>query len=158
MGAPASTVVSLGELTVRYLPPDEWESVLRQIPLFADGKPLPNPQTTYVVVAQRQDGSLAGFWFVFAAYHVEPVWVAEDCRQKAGLLRRMWRGVGDILRALKQGSAYAVILDADLPTGIASQATRMGFQQIPGKLYFVNVNEVDPPKSSVDRTMSDRRE
>ncbi len=152
-----ATISPISEITVRHLPSDEWE-LLRQIPLFADGRPLPDPKTNWVVVAQRQDGSLAGFWFVFTAYHVEPIWIAEDCRQKSGLLRRMWRGIGDILRGLKQGSAYAVILDADLPTGIASQATRMGFQQIPGKLYFVNVNEVDPPKSSVDRTMSDGRE
>lgn len=152
-----ATVSPIGELTVRRLPADEWE-LLRQIPLFAPGRPLPDPKSNWVVVAQRQDGSLAGFWFVFTALHAEPVWLADDCRQKPGILRRMWRGVSDILRGLDQPSAYAVILDSDIPTGITNQALRMGFQQIPGKLYFVNVNDVDPPKSSVDRTMSDRRE
>ena len=151
MGATAP-VVSLMDVTVRVLPPEEFE-LLKHLPPF-DKSGLPNPERSWPVVAQDQKGNIVGYWWVYLGAHVEPVWIAEEFRAKPGLLRRMWRGVHGILEKIGHSVAYGVILDQDIPTGTLGQALRLGFQAIPGKLYFVNAEAPGTLKSTVDRTMA----
>lgn len=138
----APKLSGMEEITVRELPKSEWE-LLRSIPECADH--LPDPRVSTVIVAQDQAGAIVGYSFMYVALHIGPMEIIPQHRKKPGTLRRIWRGVTDVMARLGYPLGYAVIMDHNLPN-VGSQAMRLGFQKIPGALYFV----VPQPKERVD--------
>jgi len=121
---------------IRELASSEY-SVFANIPPF-DQMGLPDPASSRVLVAQDAAGSIVGYWFLHAALHVEPFWLAPEARSQH-LAKKMWDGIREMM---KQGSAkvaYGIISDEDLVT--AGMARRLGFQRVPGGLYFVTTEE-----------------
>jgi hypothetical protein len=142
-----STATQLqSEVTVRELPPEEFE-LLRKMPPFSDVG-LPPVGGARAVVAQTADGTVVGFWFLFNAIHVEPFYLDMAYRRHPGVLRRMWRGVQGIMESLGASVAWAVIPDVDIPAGTPSMAQRMGFHPVAGKLYFIHVGEQGTPATT----------
>lgn len=126
--------------TVRELPPEEWYKLRAVMPQGFDG--LPNPGRSRVAVVE-EGGEIRGFWFVFATIHVEPLWIHEDLRANAGIVRRMWGTIREILHNMWEGTgglfgdvAFAIINDDDLPRKLP-MAKRLGFVKVPGSLYFI---------------------
>lgn len=129
----SATVRHMEEITVRELPKEEWD-LLRQIPEVKDA--LPDPRVSSCIVAQEPDGTIVGYAFLYVALHIGPMELAEKYRKKPGILRKIWRGVRDVMARCGYPLGYSVIMDYNLPN-VGSMAMRLGFQKIPGALYFV---------------------
>lgn len=124
-------------IIIRELPPAEYER-LRGVGLF-EIFALPNMEHTIPIVGQNaRTGEIEAYWLVFDAVHVEPLWIAEKHRKKAGFARRLWGAVQSALVARNVPIAFACIADNDAAQNLP-QATRLGFKKIPGSLYFVEV-------------------
>src|SRR5574342_1121823 len=89
------------ELVIRELSREEYPELERLArPLLDQGVDWTvDPDHTTIVVAQeRSTGKLAGFWCIFDAVHVEPLWIHPDHRRRPGLVRRLWGAVRGILK------------------------------------------------------------
>lgn len=145
IAAPASaleTIAEFSSLKVRELGVEDWDK-LRSMEPFATYGP-PDPKSTRVIVLEDAAGELKAFWLAFSTVHIEPLWIAEEYRGRAAVIRRLWGGVRDILVETGNNLAFAVINNDDLP-GTAPMAKRLGFLHIPGQLFFVRVEDsMDP--------------
>lgn len=125
------------EVVVRVLPPEEYH-LLQGVHLFAH-LPLPDREHFIPVVVQEVKSSrIVGYWFVFDAVHVEPLWIDEEYRKRPGIARRLWKGVQAELERVGAPMAFACIADQDAAQNLP-QATRLGFRRVPGGLYFIEV-------------------
>jgi hypothetical protein len=117
----------------RELPPQEWDR-LRAFEPFAT-KGLPSADRTRILVLERpEDGAIVGWWFLFLAYHADPLWIAPDYRGKAGSIGRMVAGMQQLMIDEGVPSAFALI-HHDQAEGIRTQAARMGFERLAADLY-----------------------
>jgi hypothetical protein len=123
-------------LTVRELPSGEFPRLASVEPFDKLG--FPKPETSRVVVGEDAAGRVVAYWCVFAAIHVEPVWIAPEHRSRPGLIRRLWEQVRSVLGASGEKIAFCNIFDEGLPVKEA-MAARLGFQKLPGSLYFITV-------------------
>lgn len=129
--------MSQGDLpTVRVLPADEFVRLQAFEPFASQG--LPHPDHTVIVVAE-QGREIVGFWGLFNAVHVEPLWIAEAHRQRPGLVRRLWDTIVTVLAQHGVQTAFALIAYQDQAQNLP-MAQRLGFARLPGDLYFVRVN------------------
>jgi hypothetical protein len=128
-------------LTVRELPASEFPRLASVEPFDRLG--FPKPETSRVVVGEDQAGRVVAYWCVFAAIHVEPVWIAPEHRARPGLIRSLWGKVREVLRASGERIAFCNIFDEGLPVKEA-MAARLGFQKLPGSLYFITVQRDEP--------------
>jgi hypothetical protein len=124
---------------VRELPPGEWQALM-ELPEDVRPPTMPDPGSARVEVLEREDtGEIVGYWFVFVALHVEPLWIDEGFRNLVGVIRRMWNGMRDILLGLGAKTAYGIISDDALVT-VTQQARRIGFMKVPGALHMIEVH------------------
>ena len=125
------------EVVIRELGPDEVHLLYTLPPFNVQG--VPAFGHSRVVVAQDvESGQIVGYWFVFDAVHVEPLWVDPDHR-RGGVASRLWSKVMDILTESKVPGAFLMVdHDAVLPT--ATQAMRKGFKRLTGDLYYLRVS------------------
>jgi hypothetical protein len=131
-------------LTVRELPPGEFPRLASVEPFDKLG--FPNPQTSRVIVGEDLSGKVVAYWCVFAAIHVEPVWIAPEHRARPGLIRSLWGKVRAVLVASGEKIAFCNIFDEGLPVKEA-MAARLGFQKLPGSLYFITVQRDEPART-----------
>jgi hypothetical protein len=118
----------------RELPPEEWDR-LREFEPFSS-KGLPSADRTRILVLETPDGRLVGWWFLFLAYHAEPLWIHPDYRRKAASVGRLVKGMQDLLVAEGCTGAFALIGDA-ADEVVRTQAARLGFERIPATVHFV---------------------
>jgi hypothetical protein len=85
------------------------------------------------------DGSIVAYWPIFYALHLEPLWIAEDHRHQVG--RLLLTLMEQTLTTLGKPVAFAVI-DPDTP--VLALAERLGFDRVPGDLYYVTAPAVPP--------------
>jgi hypothetical protein len=123
-------------LTIRLLPPEEWER-MRAFPPFDVGG-LPTADQWRIIVAEEGDRIVA-FTCLFAAVHWEPWYIDPARRGLAGIVRGLLREGLAQLRALDVGAAFAVVRDTDAPT--QTLVERLGFTPAPGQLYTVIVDD-----------------
>lgn len=116
----------------RLLPVEEHYRLLE---VWPEGTPLPDPKRVLPVVVEV-DGKIVAYWFIFVAFHVEPLWIAPEHRNSPGVAKALWAGVATEL--LKQGvpETYATISEDDLATN-GPMAERLGFRPLPLKLYHL---------------------
>jgi len=123
------------EYLVRELPPDEY-ALLDATPLAQGIGPIKPSASHRVISAQDSSGRIVGYWFVNAVLHLEPLWIADEHRGRAGLVRRMWKGVQRIMRECNAAVGFAVV-NHEAPPYVIPRASKLGFQRVPGDLYQV---------------------
>lgn len=145
---------SVRDLEIRELKPEEYP-LLAKVGLF-EQTGLPSLEQSKVIVGITSDKQIAAYWIVFDAVHVEPLWIRDDYRKNPGVGRRLWTAVQKVLLECKVKMAFAMIADGDAAINLP-QATRLGFQRVPGQLYYIEVKpdevkalddappEMDPP-------------
>lgn len=100
--------------------------------LAADPERLADMRIAVVEV----DGQIVAYWVVWYALHVEPLWVTEPYRKHPAVIKGI---VGEMQRIVEQTgepAAFCVIEPENLAV-VAPYATRLGFVDAPGKLYYV---------------------
>src|SRR5258708_4293676 len=100
-------------LTVRELPASEFPRLASVEPFDKLG--FPKPATSRVIVGEDSEGGIVAYWCVFAAIHVEPVWIHPEHRARPGLIRRLWESVRGVLVASREEIAFCNIFDEGLP-------------------------------------------
>lgn len=120
-------------LTFRELDPSEF----KDIPLEAlGGHQLPT-ENCRVVAGIDKSGKIAAIWVALAVVHLEPLWIREDHRNSGYVLRRLWTCLKDVLAPLGVRRTLTVIADSVPVTGRI--ANWLGAEEIPGKLFFLDV-------------------
>ncbi len=101
-----------------------------------DGKPTGE-------MIQVAPTTVIAYWFVLLTVHVEPMWISPEHRGRAGLIRRLWKTVRNLLKESNVQVSFAIMDDGEV-TGQVSEsleaATRLGFERAPGHLYFVRTD------------------
>lgn len=87
------------------------------------------------------DGRIVAYWPMFYALHLEPLWIAESQRRIPGVATRLLDLMTEALHAIGKPVAFAVI---DPTTPVLKMAERLGFDRVPGDLYYVTVPAPPP--------------
>jgi len=87
------------------------------------------------------DGSIVAYWPIFYALHLEPLWIVEDQRARRPVVKGLLDLMRESLALIGKPVAFAVI-DPDTP--ILALAERLGFDRVPGDLYYVTAPAVPP--------------
>lgn len=124
-----------GEVKVRELPPDEFGRLIGVGP--AGAELFPNALTR-VIVAEDSEGKIVAYWWVWPAVHVEPVWISEENRWRAGMVRSLWTQVRNVLVESNIPVAFGIIGYEDALMSLPP-ALRLGFKKVPGDLYYIAV-------------------
>lgn len=95
------------------------------------------PRGSRVIAVEDEEGRIVGYWCVITAVHLEPVWIDPAYRGNASMVRKLWRGVRDVLVDNNVEMAVAVLM-RDNPASHVIK--RMGFQPVNADLYFAAVN------------------
>ena len=131
----------MSSLNARVLPPDSWVRILQEQPESPLAQQwsihgIPDATHAHVCVVER-DGRIVGSWMIFAAIHVEPVYIQPDARTPS-IIKALLERTVQTLQDDGITIAFAVIADVDLLEN-APMAHHLGFQKAPGELYFVRV-------------------
>ena len=118
------------DLTVRELPPAEWEK-LRRFDFFKEY--LPPPEKWKIVVAERGE-EIVAYCCLFYAMHCEPVWFDPSVQHHPKLFIGLWQQVRDVIEKAGEGSVL-ITVDPDQPES-HDLWTRFGFTQVPAQLYL----------------------
>jgi hypothetical protein len=125
--------VTVDDLVLRELPPDEWY-LLRFAPGPLKGHPLPKSDEARILVAETPDKQIIGYWVAYLAVHMDPLWIEAEYRNRAHFLMAL---IGAMVTLLQQGGvqfAYAIIADGDQPQN-GALAEKIGLSRLPGALY-----------------------
>jgi hypothetical protein len=115
--------------TVSLLAPERYSELE---PIFEEyGGTLPNPDTSYVIVAE-EDGEILAFWVVQAQVHIEPFWVSPAARGRSGLFAKQM--IPHILAALKADGAEEFFAFAP-DDAIFDYLARLGLEPLPWVVF-----------------------
>jgi hypothetical protein len=112
----------------RELRPDEFE----RIPGVALGGYRATP--THRIVAALDSDEIVGIWVVALVPHAEPIWIREDHRNSAVIIRRLWDGVKKIVRDMSCGGVVGIIPDS-VPAD-KRIAEWLDAEKLPGNVYL----------------------
>lgn len=124
-------------VTVRQLPPDEWER-LRALPFATNGLP-PNPELTAILVAENAEGAIVGVWAAMTAVHLDGLWVAPEYRRTSRVAMKLLRGMKDMLLRLGVVQSFTIASS----TEVLVLALKAGFQRMHGDLCFLDLSAAD---------------
>lgn len=129
------------ETRVRELHSSEfWK--LQYLPMFQDGVPALGHTRVIVLETPGEDRDadwlIVGYWFLFDAVHIEPLWIAPEFRKNPGSGRKLWRKVFDVLKSLPIGAAWACIQHTDQEAN-EEMALRLGFAKLPASVYVLKL-------------------
>lgn len=137
----APAVAAPPTITVRRLPPEEWQRLLK-VPPFDAGVPLTiSPGVDKVIVLEDPSGKIVGYWMAFLAVHLEPMWIDPEHRGRVSVNRKIWREARAAVLEFGTNIAFALI-NADSPA--ARYAERLGFRRTIGDCYFVTAGNTPP--------------
>jgi hypothetical protein len=127
-------------VTFRELPAAEWPTLVEQgiYPYSVVGTPEPNDNWR-ILVAER-DGKIVGCTTLHTQVHWDP-WFVDAKEDGLATVRGLVRQGRDLLTALGVDHVFATIEDQHLIT--QEMAERLGFRTAPGKLYLLNVVELE---------------
>lgn len=128
-------------MNVRVLDEHEHHKILGLGP-FADVTTPPHPDHTAIVVVEDDQGDIKGFWCAFDAVHLEPLWIAPECRNHGKIGRELWDGLRIWLRARGVANAFAMIGDADVGTHLP-MARRLGFERMGVQTMYIDLAGLD---------------
>jgi RimJ/RimL family protein N-acetyltransferase len=127
-------------VTFRELPAAEWQTLIDQgiFPYAQYGVP-PDNGNWRILVAERE-GKIIGCTSLHTQVHWDP-WYVDSNEEGLATVRGLIRQGRDVLKTLGIAHAFCTIDDANLIT--QDIAERLGFKPAPGKLYLLNVTELD---------------
>jgi hypothetical protein len=134
--------MEVSTLSVRTLPVEEWAKLHDApgpLPQWLQGK-LPPADSTVITVIEDAAGQIHGYWVIFSAVHLEPLYLSESVRHHPKAAVQLMQEVGKNLKEYGVTAAFGIIGDADLDT-VAPMAQRAGFEQLPGTLYAIRLND-----------------
>lgn len=102
------------------------------VDLPVDPKKLKEMRVAVVEVDQQ----IVAYWVVWYALHLEPLWIKEEHRRSAGVAAGLLSALEEAVRSTGEPSAFCVIEEENL-AAIEPYAARLGFQEAPGKLYYL---------------------
>jgi hypothetical protein len=111
--------------TVSILPPERYAEL--EVQFTEMGGPLPQPETSYIVVAE-EDGEIKAFWVMQAAVHIEPCWVKPEERDRTGFFYKQLMPA--MLATLQADGTRSFFAFADRDE-IANYLLRIGLQPLP---------------------------
>lgn len=128
-------------LTFRELPYAEWPKLIEQgiYPYSVSGTPDPTGGHWRILVAER-DGQIVGCTSVHTQVHWDP-WYVDSKQDGLAIVRGLIRQGRDLLLENHIEHAFATI-DND-HTITQDLAARLGFTPAPGKLYLLNVPDLE---------------
>ena len=91
------------------------------------------PPTGSRVIVVEEDGRIMGYWCVITAVHLEPVWIDPKYRGNPSMVRKLWRGVRNVLLDNDVEMAVLVLM-RDNPASHVIK--RMGFQPVNADLMW----------------------
>lgn len=126
-------VSATDKVTIRELQPHEWSLLATKHPFDKIG--VPDITHSRVVIGENESGEIVAYWVIFETVHVEPLWIDDAYRKRAGVLRRLWNSVIGILKETKTPFAFGIV-KPDLLVN-HEMADRLGFKELPGTLYYL---------------------
>jgi len=82
------------------------------------------------------DDRVVAYWVTWYALHLEPLWIHPEYRKHPGVVGGIIEQMQEIAEATQEGSAFCVIEAENLEL-VTGYATRLGFLEAPGKLFYV---------------------
>jgi hypothetical protein len=105
-----------------------------------------------VAVEDPTTGQILGYWPIWVAVHLEPLWVQPAARRNPAVIKALVMGMRAQLAAERITTAFATIAHVDLTANLP-MAARMGFERVPGDLFFVKLADV--AEAGTDGSSSD---
>jgi hypothetical protein len=120
-------------VTVRQLPPEEWE---RLLPLpFARVNGLPDPSLAAILVAES-DGEIIGVWAAMTTVMLDGLWIAPSFRKTpARVAVKLLRGMRALLAELGVVRSITLVQTPD----VLLLALKAGFTRVPGDLCLLDL-------------------
>jgi hypothetical protein len=120
------------------LPPDQIERVREAGGPLAELPDLSKVRDQTRVAVVEVDGRIVGYWVLWMALHVEPLWVTPDVRRAPAVIKGLLAEVESAILSSGESAAFAVIDPSDVAQ-VAAYAERLGFHDAPGKLLYIVV-------------------
>lgn len=137
------------QITHRTLAPDEAAlAVAAGGPLAELGAdPARLASMAIAVVEIETDGQreVVAYWVCWYGLHLEPLWIREDARRHPAVVGGLLEEVRGIVAASGEPAAFSVIEGENLEV-VGAYAERLGFQEAPGKLYYLVLPAAEPVK------------
>lgn len=96
------------------------------------------------VAVVEVDGKIVAYWVIWYALHVEPLWITPEYRKHPAVVGGLVRQMQQVVEETLEPAAFCVI-EAENLEAVAPYADRLGFQQAPGKLYYLVLQPVPEP-------------
>ena len=104
-------------------------------PLDEHPEVLDQLKTGVVAAVEDDEGRIVAYWPIWVGIHAEPLWVTQAARTPK-VIRCLIQTLQQALAEEAIPTAFAVIGHGDLATSLPP-ALKLGFQRVPGDLYFV---------------------
>lgn len=131
-------------ITTRTLPPEDAHLAIAAGGPFQELQVQADKLKEMSIAVVEVDGRIVAYWCVWYALHVEPLWVHEDYRKSPGVIGGIVTEMQKIVEATHEPAAFCVI-EAENLAEIGGYATRLGFQEAPGRLYYVILQPAAEP-------------
>lgn len=118
-------------MTTRILPPEEWARIAH-----TDLGPVVmavNPDAVTVVVAEDEQGAIAGCWALINFAHLEGMWVDPAHRRKGVVLKRMWNTICDVAAERGLGS----VLTGSVDPSVTAWIEHRGGEKLPFESFVL---------------------
>lgn len=93
-----------------------------------------------VIAVEDDSNSIVAYWPIWVAVHLEPLWVSPEARKNPAVIKALITTMQEQLKLHRITTAFAVIGHADLVQNLPL-AARIGFERVPGDLFFVKAEE-----------------
>lgn len=100
--------------------------------------PTMKPATDRIIVVER-DGEIIACWALMAIMHVEGLWIAPSERGRAGIARRLWRGMRDLVRYYRVPMVWTGAQSDD----IKAMIVKAHGMKVPFDSYILPMREED---------------
>jgi hypothetical protein len=119
-------------MVTRLLPPSEWSRIKAT---GWDGLDGFAPEQVSVIVVEDDDGAIVGCWGATLVIHAGSIWIAPGHRGRAGVMRRLLRGMRDGARGL--GTSTVVV--SVVTDSLRKLAMRACGRKAPGAQYAIDL-------------------
>lgn len=118
-------------LTTRVLPPDEWPALVGTEADTVWSRLSPDNAQVFVV---EEDGQIAGCWIAMRIVHAECLWIAPSHRGSFAVMRRLWGGMRQMVRAW----GAPVFFTSAITNDVRDLLMRFQARRVPGDTYVLD--------------------
>jgi hypothetical protein len=123
-------------IRARTLDPDETQKAIDAGGPLAEMQVRADRLKEMSIAVVEVDDQIVAYWVVWYALHTEPLWIHEDWRKSPAVAGGLIGELQRIVEATEEPSAFCVI-EAENLERMVSYATRLGFYEAPGKLFYL---------------------